>query len=720
MPSSCFSAIRPTGENPRIVFRRPFDLFFVFLCLNLPHALQAQQAAAPSIDPSRITIVRDSFGIPHVHAPTDPEAAYGLAWATAEDDFESMQANLLAVRGRLAEVEGKDGAVADVVAFLIDVDRQVDTRFETQLSADYKALLEGYVAGVNAYAREHPEEVALKGVFPVSARDLEKGYALGVAMMTGLDIELLKVFNGSIANFEYQLSDKGSNAMAFNADRMLDDRTHLIINSHQPLTGPMSWYEAHVMSDEGWNMLGGTFPGGATIFVGTNEHLGWGHTLNYPDYVDVYKLVMHPKEKNRYRYDGEWKELEERTIHLKVKVAGIKLPVKRTLYRSIHGPVVKNKEGYYALRYPAAFGIGAGEQWYRMNKASNFDEFYAALKSSKLPGINVIYADDQDNIFYMANGHFPDRVPGYDWKAVLPGDTSLVVWDPVFAPVSSLPQYLNPECGYVFNTNNSPFFATCEEENLDAENYDPRRGHELWNNNRAWRFHQQMLEHPNPLSLDDIKAIKYDRKWGSPAKTIVISNLERVFELPETEYPKIADALSVLRGWDRTTEPENTNGAALWSMCVYFAVQHLVEEGRLIFPNELTDAEFVDIISDARRHLKKHFGRLDVPLGELQRHVRGKSDFPIGGTADVLAALDTEPWKKGRMKSRVGDGYIQFVSYGDGLPTIEAVNCFGASNKEDSPHYMDQVELYLNQQLRPMTLDWTRIQREAVSTYHPK
>ncbi len=684
-------------------------------------SLQAQSGpvlTAP-IDPSRISIARDSFGVPHIYAPTDPETAYGLAWATAEDDFESMQHNMYAIHGRLSEVLGKEGAIADVVAFLIDVSGLVESRYDTHLGREYKALLEGYAAGINAYAAQHPHEVLLKDVFPIGPRDIEKGYAMGVAMMTGLDVELLKVFNGSIANFEYQLLDKGSNAMAFNAHRMEDDRTHLIINSHQPLSGPMSWYEAHVISDEGWNMMGGTFPGGATIFVGTNAHLGWGHTLNYPDYVDVYKLVMHPKDKLRYRMDGEWLDLEERTIKLKVKVAGIKLPVKRTFYRSLHGPVVKNKTGYYALRFPAAFGIGAGEQWYRMNKASNFDEFHAALKSSKLPGINVVYADDQDNIYYLANGHFPKRVEGYDWKGVLPGDTSIVVWPPIFDPVESLPAYLNPDCGYLFNTNNSPFFATCEEENLRAEDYDPKRGHELWNNNRAWRFHEQVTEQEGAFSLEDLKRIKYDRRWSNPARTVVVSNLERLFELPEEQFPKIADALALLKSWDRGTEPDNEQGAALWSMCIYYTVQYLVENGRLIFPNEFTDEEFVNIVAQARKHLYKHFGRLDIALGEVQRHVRGEEDHPIGGTADVLAALDTEPWKKGRMKSRVGDGYIQFVSYGEGWPRIEAMNCFGASNKKDSPHYNDQVPLYLNQELRRMTLDWEEIRQNARVVYHP-
>lgn len=686
-------------------------------------ALAGTEHVDLQIDRSRIRIARDSWGIPHIQAPTDNEAAFGLAWATAEDDFESMQHSLLAIRGRLAEAEGKDGAVLDVVAFLVDVNGVVERYYgsdtDKDIGADYEALVAHYAAGVNAYAEAHPDEVLLDDVFPVGVSDMLKAYVLGVTGMTGLEIELLKVFEGTIAQFEVDYTEKGSNAMAFNAHRMEDDRTHLIVNSHQPLKGPMAWYEAHVVSDEGWNMMGGTFPGAATIFVGTNAHLGWGHTLNYPDYTDVYKLEMHPKDKLRYRYDGAWLDLEERKFKFKVKVGPIKLGIKRTFYRSVHGPVVKNKEGFYALRFPAMFGIRAGEQWYRMNKAANFNEFRDALELSFIPGINVVYADDQDNIYYLANGHFPERHPDYDWKKVLPGDTSLVLWAPEFDPIDSLPQYRNPECGYLFNTNNSPFFATCPEENLDPADYDPRKGYLLWNNNRALRFHDLVSAHEGLFSLEDIQRIKYDRQWRQPAQTIIVSNLERPFQMDPEAFPKIEASLRLLKSWDRTTEPTNTNGAALWSLCIHYALQHLMEEGRLLFPNELTDAEFEDVIRSAQKHLKRHFGRLDVALGDLQRHVRGEDDYPVGGTADVLAAMHTEPWKKGRMQSRVGDGLIQFVSYGEGWPQIRAMNCYGAANHEDSPHFDDQIQPYLNQELRPMTLDMEAVLQEADRVYHP-
>ena len=93
-----------------------------------------------------------------------------------------------------------------------------------------------------------------------------------------------------------------------------------------------------------------------------------------------------------------------------------------------------------------------------------------------LAGINIVYADKDHNIFYLSNGLFPYRNPDYDWKKVLPGDTSATLWDNNFYPVEDLPQVLNPECGYVFNTNNTPFNATCPEENLDPDNFDKTMG----------------------------------------------------------------------------------------------------------------------------------------------------------------------------------------------------------------------------------------------------
>ena len=111
-----------------------------------------------------------------------------------------------------------------------------------------------------------------------------------------------KIFLGDIKNYETNLPS-GSNAFAISSSRTKDGQTYLAINSHQPLEGLFSWYEAHLVSDEGMNILGGTFPGGMNVFLGTTPNLGWACTLNSPDLDDVYKLEMNPKHRLQYKFD---------------------------------------------------------------------------------------------------------------------------------------------------------------------------------------------------------------------------------------------------------------------------------------------------------------------------------------------------------------------------------------------------------------------------------
>ena len=112
------------------------------------------------------------------HSPylwkNDADAAYGLAWATAEDDFETMQHSLLAVKGKLASVTGKDGAMLDFAAFLFDVKGTVEAKYDTDLSPEFKNILNAYAQAVNRYAAQHPDEVLKKGMFPIHPRTWSK------------------------------------------------------------------------------------------------------------------------------------------------------------------------------------------------------------------------------------------------------------------------------------------------------------------------------------------------------------------------------------------------------------------------------------------------------------------------------------------------------------------------------------------------------------------
>ena len=142
-------------------------LFCVFLLVNLA---KAQELSFQTIDPQRITIVRDNWGVPHIKAPTNAEVAYGLAWAHAEDDFASMQEMYALGTGNLARLKGAKAAPADFLQKLLRIDVLVETQYETAISNEFKQYLDGFCQGLNAFAKAHPQEVRLKKLFPQIGR----------------------------------------------------------------------------------------------------------------------------------------------------------------------------------------------------------------------------------------------------------------------------------------------------------------------------------------------------------------------------------------------------------------------------------------------------------------------------------------------------------------------------------------------------------------------
>ena len=129
--------------------------------------------AFAQINTSEIQIVRDKWGVPHIFAKTDAQVAYGLAWAHAEDDFETIQLTVLAGKGMLGQYKGKAGALIDYVVGLLRT-KETAKQHLNDLSPDFRKVVEGYVAGLNAYALAHPKEVFIKKAFPANVEDFGK------------------------------------------------------------------------------------------------------------------------------------------------------------------------------------------------------------------------------------------------------------------------------------------------------------------------------------------------------------------------------------------------------------------------------------------------------------------------------------------------------------------------------------------------------------------
>ncbi len=675
------------------------------------------QTGFTQINTKDVTIIRDQVGVPHIYGKTDADMVYGLAWAACEDDFTSIQENFLATRGRLAEVKGKEGAIMDVLAHIVQAQKKSkEVVTDSLYSPHFEKMVGAYVQAVNDYAKKYPEELFIKNTFPVTKQDVIAANILALAIISNVQYEIIRSFDNTMDIYEIPQS-AGSNAFAANKNKTKNGETYLCLNSHQPLTGPYAWYEAHINSEEsGINMYGATFPGGMTMFIGANEHLGWSHTINYPDHVDTYKLKMHPKNKLQYELDGKWETLEKYPIKLKVKLGFIKIPITKKFYISKHGIVIKNKEGFYAIRFRANMEFRAAEQWYEMNKATNLEEFKKALEMQYIPGTNTIYADKESNLFFISLGQFPERNKSYNWTKVLPGNQSQLIWGDEMYPIEKLPQLTNPNVGYIYNTNNSPFNCTSPENSLDSKNYDVTFGYQTKDNNRAIRC-RYLFEQKDKIDYQDFKDIKYDNYYHTPLYTASIQGIEKIFHLDATKYPDIAESIKLLSEWDRKTDVDRKAGIA--SIALFLITEDVFKKGLLPGVNTISETDIVKFVRKGQKHLKKHFGKTDVTIGEIQRLYRGDKDYPIGGMADVLAAMNFERGKKGKLKAFLGDSFIQFVKWTENGIEMEATNSLGASNKKESEHYDDQIKMYLEQKLRPVYLDKNKVIATQKRTYHP-
>ena len=660
------------------------------------------------VNPQTIDIVRDSFGVPHIFAKTDAAVAYGLAWAQAEDDFKSMQQVILPVKGLMGKVLGKAGAAGDY-AYALFRCREITVEKWNTLTPGFIQLISGYVQGLNEYAAQHPEQVVHKKLFPITIQDYVSSSVLALTVFNGADGALQRIFTNSEWTAP-ELNKKGSNSAAIHPTKTSSGEAFLLINAHQPNTGPQAFYEAHLCSEEGLNVMGGLLACGPCILHGVNEHLGWAHTVNFCDRMDEYQLQMNPENALQYQFDGQWINLEVKTVKLRIK--GIPIAIKRKVYWSKYSATMKNKQGFFSIRLGANMKIGALDQWYQMDKATNFTEFYTALSKQELSMFNIMYADKYDTIFYINNALMPVRNEAYNWKKTLPGNTSQTLWTS-FRGIKELPQYINPKSGFLFNTNHSSFLATAPADNLKPGAYATADGWEQNNLNRSVRF-MELFPLTEKISFEKFKQIKFDKQL--PAQLQYNYGIDSMFLLKETDHPELASLITTFKNWNKRGDADNKGAAIFLLSYLHFSSTITNRSG-----GQITTAEAIGTFQYAKEYMEKYFGRTDIVLGDLQKLVRGDMELPLGGFPDLLSPQWTEPFKDGKLKSIGGDGLIMFVRFPkEGLPIIETVNMYGASADPGSKHFNDQVDMYLHQQTKKMTLDKATVYKNAERIYHPQ
>jgi len=674
-------------------------------------------------------IVRDEWGVPHILGKRNVDTSFGLAYAHAEDDFETIQETVAATRGVMARYRGKSAAPADYLVQLLNVWQTLDARYQREVPEEVKAIARAYAAGANLYAANNPDNV-WSGLAPFTEQDIVAGFVFRTPFFYGLDKPLLDLFNPdtelelNLTPRDNQLawtldkrgnSERGSNAIAVSAQRSTDNSTRLLINSHQPLTGPVAWYEAHIKSEQGWDIQGGLFPGTPVILHGFSQNLAWANTVNHIDLSDSYLLERNPDNPNQYRLDGKWLDFEKREVTLLVKLWGnLRLPVKRSVLRSKHGPVIESGDKTYALRYAGMGEIRQFEQYVRLNQATNFSEFMQAMSMNALPSINYVYADRENNIGFIHNAQYPDRINNWDWSKGLPGDKSELIWDG-YRPFADVPKLINPISGLLFNANNTPFTATDGPDNLRAIDFPPSMGLASDQTNRAHRL-MEMNDGVSKISEAELLKQKFDVEYSENSEHI--KTLQKVLEQDWSENAELGEAQAIIDKWDRKANIANTNAA--------LPIQVLMQLRQNPDPEDRSPETLKVATERAVSYLSSNYGSLTPQWSEVNRLRHGDADKPkfdqaLNGGPDLLRAVySLGIGENEKSYATNGDSWIALVSWDQatGEQSAKVIHQFGSATlDQESPHYVDQAELFVKEQWRNATFDIEKIRAKATRSY---
>ena len=685
----------------------------------------------PDITSRDIRIIRDEWGSPHIFGKTDADAAFGLAYAMCEDDFATMEETFWMMRCRMAEQLGPQYAFIDLLTWMFRQREIVAEKYETDLSPEVRAVIQAYADGFNFYACEHPDQVIRPDLFPVTAQDIVVGFVQKTPFFFLTDkhirkllreecfekMNLLEIASDPVdpANILTERLTRGamlgSNAFAIGPGRSADGRTFLAINSHQPWEGQLAWYEAHTVSGEGLNLMGGTFPGAPIVLHGFSPDHGWAHTVNIPDQIDIYRLEINPDNPNQYRFDGAWRDFETGQAQIPVKVGPFRLMWRPSLCWSVHGPVLRLPGGVFALRYGGHGNIRAVEQWYRMGKVRSLEEFIAAMQLRGIPSFNCVYADRAGNVAYFYNTLMPVRAPGYDWAWIVPGNTSETLWTESW-PWERLPKVVNPQAGFVVSCNHTPFECTTSQDRPKPEDYADLDyvGIETDMTNRGLRALELYGGDPS-ITEEDFYAYKMDRRYSDRSEVIrLVSQLLEINFDPSD--PALADAKKVLTSWEPNADADNP-GTALVAKTLepYIRARYMLEK----------QPPLDQLLTDAARYLKKHWGRVAVPWSDVCRLRRGNLDLPLWGGPDTLRAIQGKWDDSGHYIAHHGDCHILMVTWAkDSAVRARGIHQYGAAaTVPDSPHYADQAPLFARGEYRDALIDEAALKARPHREYRP-
>src|SRR5438067_569056 len=407
---------------------RKFILFLFiasgFAITPLPSQAQSNELQPWEKQARNVTITRDDWGIAHVHGRTDADAVFGMIYAQAEDDFNRVENNYINSIGRAAETEGEPAIWRDLrMKMFID---PADMKAKYESSPPWlKALMDAWADGLNFYLANHPEvkpkvithfepwmaltfsEGSIGGdIESINLNQLQAFYgkpsSAGVSIPTSRDSHRL-----ATDERDPNIDPGGSNGIAIAPSNTAGGHALLLINPH---TSFFFRSELQMASDEGLNAYGAVTWGQFFIYQGFNERAGWMHTSSGVDAVDEYLETVEKRgDRFFYKYGAEQRPVVATAITVPYRTGAGMAEKKFTVYRTHHGPVVREANGKWVSIRLMQEPIKALIQSYTRTKTKNYKEFRQTMELLANSSNNTISADAEGNIAYFHGNFIPRR-----------------------------------------------------------------------------------------------------------------------------------------------------------------------------------------------------------------------------------------------------------------------------------------------------------------------
>ena len=693
---------------------------FLILLTAVSGFAQTSETARWQREARAVTIIRDDWGIAHIHGKTDADAVFGMVYAQAEDDFNRVETNYLNSLGRLAEAEGESKIYQDLrMKLFID---PAELKSEYASSPEWlKSLMNAFADGLNYYLYKHPD------VKPRVIQHFEPWMALSFTEGSiGGDIERVRLdqlesFYGKVqvsAAPPTEQEPSGSNGMAIAPSNTAAHHALLLINPH---TSFFFRSELQMTSDQGLNAYGAVTWGQFFIYQGFNARAGWMHTSSGVDAVDEYLETV----------GNQQHPFVTKKITVPYKTANGMAEKTFTTYSTVHGPIIRESNGKWVSIRLMQLHVKALMQSYLRTKATDYKSYRKTMELQANSSNNTIFADADGDIAYFHGNFIPRRDTSFDWTKPVDGSNPATEWHGLLS-IDETPHLLNPASGWLYNSNNWPWSAA-GASSPKKEDYPVyvETGTESARGLHAIR----VLHDKKDFTIDSLIAAAYDSYLPWFEKTIPA--LLKAWDAAPDQ--KIVDQIAALRSWDLRWSVNSipTSLAVFWGEEIR---KRFAADAKLAgvsvedyVAKSAPPEQLLQALSAASDKLTADFGTWKTPWGDINRFQRLNGDIvqpfndsapsiPVGFTSAIWGSLasfgaraypDTKKWY-----GTSGNSFVAVVEFGDKV-RARAVTAGGESGRPSSPHFNDEAERYSTGNLREVYYYPDQLKGHTEREYHP-